>query len=236
MSDDDIERLSAGYRATVEDPPHDAIDATVLRAAARRARAHALPLPRVVYAVAAGLLVALGVAAGLRVNRQTPAHKEAQAFNRQAGPVDDYLTSATLTSPQGVLQRSDPEVLLRTFAPAQPSEPTCGAAAAVDLNAPGALDGLKAARPGDYSRITGIVAGITRHPEPDVARWISTTFHAVDVSYVPLWLTSLPPKRRLSFCLRGTRYDVVLTITHDGARVSYTQYPGKPRSHAAAPP
>lgn len=158
---------------------------------------------------------------------QTPTRR-AQAFNRQTSPVDNYLTNATLSSPQRVLQR-DPEVLLNTSALAQiPSGLACGGAAAVDLNAPGALAGLKAGRPGDYSRIIGVIAGVTRHPETDVARWISTTLHAADVSYLPLWLTSLPPKRRLSFCLHGTRYAVVLTITRDGARVSSTDYPRKP--------
>ena len=195
MSDHEIERLSAGSRATVEDPPYDAADAALLRAASQRARTRLLPC--LVYAVAAGVLAAL----------------------------------------------------LKTAALAQiPSELDCATAAAVDLNAPGALAGLKVGRPGDYAKIIGIIAGVTRHPELDVARWISTTFHAEDVSYFPLWLTSLPPRRRLSFCLQGTRYDVVLTITHDGARLSPTDYPSNPRApagsisqgahgaHAAAPP
>lgn len=55
-------------------------------------------------------------------------------------------------------------------------------------------------------------------------------------SYFPLWLTSLPPKRRLSFCLQDARYDVVLTITRNGARVSSTDYPGDPRSPVRSVP
>lgn len=264
MSDDDIERLSAGYRATVEDPPYDAADAALLRAASQRA--HTRPLPRVVYAVAAGVLAALGVAAGLRVvtSRPLPSHIDTRTavarddvgarpriLVRQTTASDNYLANATLSSvsPQRILLQRDPEVLLKTAALAQiPSELSCGTAAAVDLNAPGALAGLEVGRPRDYARIIGIIAGVTRHPELDVARWISTTFHAEDVRYFPLWLTSLPPRRRLSFCLQGTRYDVVLTITHDGARVSPTDYPGNRRApagaafqgahgaHAAAPP
>ena len=261
MSDDDIERLSAVYRATLKDPPYDATDAALLRAAARRARA--LPLRRLVYAVAAGLLAALGVAAGLRLvtsgpqpssidmrtaaergpvqahprprdrDRETAALKEVEAFSRQTIPLDNYLTHATLNSvsPQRGPQQRDPEVLLKTSVLAQtPSELTCGTAPAVDLNVPGALAGVKAGRPGDYSKIIRIIAGVTRHPELDVARWISAAFHAADVSYFPLWLTSLPPKRRLSFCLHGTRYEVVLTITRGGARVSSTDYRDKSRS------
>lgn len=79
---------------------------------------------------------------------------------------------------------------------------------------------LKVSRPDDYARMMRIIAGVTRHPELDVARWISATFDAANVSYLPLWMTSLPPKRRLSLCLASTDYTVVLTITQDGARVS----------------
>ncbi|HUN72501.1 MAG TPA: hypothetical protein VMU52_09340 [Steroidobacteraceae bacterium] len=96
---------------------------------------------------------------------------------------------------------------------------TCGPAAEVDLNSPGALDDLKVTKPADYVRIRRIIAGVTRHPDADVARWISATFHAGDVSYEPLWLTSYPPKRRLRFCLEGTGYRAILTMTPNGARV-----------------
>ena len=252
MSDDDIERLSAAYRATVEDPPHDAADAVLLRAASKRART--LPLPRLLYAVAAGLLVALGVAVELQVvtSRPLPSHVDTRTTadrghvgarplirNRQTTASDNYLSHATLSSvsPQRILQPPDPQVLLKTAAFALiPTEPGCAAAASVDLNAPGALAGLKVGRPGDYAKIIGIIAGVTRHPELDVARWITTRFHAEDVSYFPLWLTSLPPRRRLSFCLQGTRYDVVLMITRDGARVSPVDYSGIPRAPARPAP
>ena len=99
----------------------------------------------------------------------------------------------------------------------------------IDLNAPGALDGLEVGRPADYAKIMRIIAGVTQHPELDVARWISATFHAGNVSYLPLWLTSLPPQRRLSFCLGSASYGVVLTITGNGARVSPTDYYKNPR-------
>lgn len=104
------------------------------------------------------------------------------------------------------------------------TDPTCGTAARIDLNAPGALDSLRVGNPSDYVRIMRIIAGLTRHPELDVTRWISATFHAANVSYLPLWLTSLPPQRRLSFCLGSTSYGVVLTITSNGAQVSPTDY------------
>jgi hypothetical protein len=228
MSDHDIERLCAGYRATVQDPPYDSTDAALMRAAARRVRR--LPVRRLAYAIAATVLAALGLAAGMRsltlrhrpfiVVRRATAVREAQASRGRATPLNDYLTNAMLGSASassGFLQETSAVSAMRT-------DPACGTATEVDLNAAGALESLKATKPGDYVRIMRIIAGVTRHPELDVARWISATFHAGNVSYVPLWLTSLPPQRRLSFCLGSTSYDVVLTITGNGARISPTDY------------
>ena len=42
------------------------------------------------------------------------------------------------------------------------------------------------------------------------------TFNAREVSYASIEMTSLPPKRRLSFALDNTRYTVVVTRTRDG--------------------
>ena len=93
----------------------------------------------------------------------------------------------------------------------------------VDLNAPGVLDRLKTQHPADYGTIAAILAGLRHHPSRDVPHWMMTTFDARQVQYVPLWLTSFPPKRRLSFSLNDTRYRVVLTITRDGALVFLVQ-------------
>ncbi|HEX4052428.1 MAG TPA: hypothetical protein VHY19_16285 [Steroidobacteraceae bacterium] len=62
-----------------------------------------------------------------------------------------------------------------------------------------------------------ILSGITQRPQSDVPRWLQTTFGARDVLYQPVWLTSLPPKRRLDFSLENRRYHAVLTITDQGA-------------------
>jgi hypothetical protein len=226
MSDHDIERLCAGYRATVKEPPYDAADARLMRAAARRARR--FPVRGLAYGIAATLLAALGLAAWMRSPAfwhrpsiiATPAMtaRETRAAKARTIPFNDYLSNAMLGSPStGFLQETSAVSAMRTG-------PVCATAAAVDLNAPGALERLKSAKPGDYGKIARILAGITQHPELDVARWISATFHAGNVSYVPLWLTSLPPQRRLSFCLGSTGYDVVLTITGNGARISPTDY------------
>ena len=227
MSDHDIERLCAGYRATVENEPYDGADAALMRAAARRARR--LPGRRLAYGIAATLLAALALAAGVRaltvwrrqsgIETRTATAREAQTPKHNAVPFDGYLSDAMLGSDStGFLQDAS-----AVSSPLRAGL-TCGAAAVIDLNAPGALDGLKLRRPGDYATITRIIAGVTQHPELDVARWISATFHAGSVSYLPLWLTSLPPQRRLSFCLGSTGYSVVLTITANGARVSPTDY------------
>jgi hypothetical protein len=230
MSDHDIERLCAGYRATVQDPPYDAADAALMRAAARRTRqARRLLARRVAYSIAASVLAALGLTAGMRtlllrhrqstIETRTTAAREAAPPKARLSPFNDYLSNAMLGSAAatGSLQETSAVSSMR-------ADPACGAGAKTDLNAPGALATLKAAKPGDYVKIMRIIAGVTQHPELDVARWISVTFHAGNVSYLPLWLTSFPPQRRLSFCLGSTSYDVVLTITGDGARVSPTDY------------
>lgn len=213
MSDQDIDRLCAGYRKTVKDPPYDTVDGALLHAAARQARQPRMR--RLSYGIAATVLATLGLAAGARalVVWRRPANIETRMAVTREAPTpeirtsspNDYLSDAMLTSGSAAGHDLQADLTCRT---------------AEDLNAPGALDRLKVSRPGDYARIMRIIAGVTRHPELDVARWIGATFHAGNVSYLPLWLTSFPPKRRLSFCLASSGYTVVLTLTSDGARVS----------------
>lgn len=246
MSDRDIEQLCAGYRASVEDPPYDAADAALLHAAAQRARR--LPKRFRAYGIAASLVAVLGVAGGLWLKtpsrrssypdtRQTAALTEEPHSKRQ--DLDEYLTPATLGSARAGrldyaeatpltraasairMRQRDVEALQEAYAvAAKRTGLACGPSAEVDLNAPGVLDRLKSTKPADYARIVRIITGLTQHPELDVVPWISATFHARGVSYLPLWLTSLPPKRLLSFCLGKTRYRVLLTIAPGGARVS----------------
>lgn len=229
MSDRDAERLCAGYRVAVQDPPYDAADAALMRAAARRTRR--FPLRHLAYGIAATLLAALGLATWMRspIHLHRPAIIATRTTTAQAvpsakartTPFDDYLSNAMLGSATtAFLQQASAVSATSTDS----TDPTCGTAAGIDLNAPGALDGLKVSNPGDYAKIMRIIAGVTRHPEMDVARWIGATFHAGNVSYLPLWQTSLPPQRRLSFCLGKASYDVVLTITDNGARISPTDF------------
>lgn len=254
MSDKDIERLCAGYRTTVEDPPYDAVDADLMRAAERSARrARRLPMRRLAYGIAATLLATLGIAAGLRSGADARRHSHSEMPTARVpegpkNPAGSYLSNATLDSASGErrdhaealvirvikrvgLQRREAGFLQEASALSPlGAEAACGTVSRIDLNAPGALAALRATRPGDYVTVMRIIAGLTRHPELDVPRWISATFHAGNVSYFPLWMTSLPPKRRLGFCLQDARYTAVVTITPNGARLSRTDYRGNPRA------
>ena len=132
MSDDDIEKLCAGYRKATDDPPYDAVDANVLRAALGQTRRP--KMRRLSYGIAAALLAALGLAAGVRalIVRHRPANVATTKV--QAAPSIDYLSNAMLTS------ASAPAHDIRqtsAFLPAQLG-PTCGTMPADNLNAPGA--------------------------------------------------------------------------------------------------
>ena len=85
---------------------------------------------------------------------------------------------------------------------------------AIDLNAPGALEALQRSNPTHYETVRKILEGVLQRPDTDVPRWIQTSFAARDVSYVPVVLTSHPPKRRLSFALDATRYEAVVVLTN----------------------
>jgi hypothetical protein len=85
---------------------------------------------------------------------------------------------------------------------------------AVDLDEPGVLEALRRSDPNHYEKIRRILDGVLQRPGPEVPRWMQTTFDARDVSYVPIVLTSHPAKRRLSFALDATRYEVVVVLTN----------------------
>lgn len=85
---------------------------------------------------------------------------------------------------------------------------------AVDLDAPGAMEAVRAANPSHYDRIAKIIEGVLHQPDPAVARWAEVNFNARDVTYAPVVMTSHPPKRRLSFILDDTRYETVVLLTN----------------------
>jgi hypothetical protein len=84
----------------------------------------------------------------------------------------------------------------------------------IDLNAPGAMERLEQSNPRHHDKVTRILAGVLKHADRDVPRWLQASFAASDVSYAPILMTSAPPQRRLSFALDGTRYLAVLTLSH----------------------
>jgi hypothetical protein len=77
----------------------------------------------------------------------------------------------------------------------------------VDLDAPGAIERVRAESPVHLQKIVKIIEGVTQQP----------SFDARDVGYTPIVMTSHPPKRRLSFALDDTRYEVVVLTKSDGA-------------------
>jgi hypothetical protein len=87
------------------------------------------------------------------------------------------------------------------------------AARAIDLGTPGALADLELSNPAHYAKVLKILEGVVRQRDADVPRWMRTQFAATDVAYLPVILTSHPPKRHLSFSLDATRYEILLTLT-----------------------
>jgi hypothetical protein len=84
----------------------------------------------------------------------------------------------------------------------------------VDLDAPGAMERVRAANPAHFDRIVRIIDGVTQQPDSAVPRWLRVNFGARDVGYRPIVMTSHPPKRRLSFALDDTRYETVIVLTN----------------------
>jgi hypothetical protein len=94
----------------------------------------------------------------------------------------------------------------------------------IDLNRPGALERLARENPYHYAIIRRILAGVDEIPENAVGRWMQAQFNATDITYSSILLTSAPPKKELVFTLETTRYQALLTLTPDGARL----FPGRP--------
>jgi hypothetical protein len=84
----------------------------------------------------------------------------------------------------------------------------------VDLDAPGVVDDLRHSRPTHFEAVRQILRGVRHRSDAEVPRWMEVNFGARDVSYVPISLTSHPPRRRLAFALDDTWYETVITLTH----------------------
>ena len=84
------------------------------------------------------------------------------------------------------------------------------AAGTIDLNAPGVMENLRAKNPRHYEQIQEILNGLEN--QKDVPKWMQATFKAKNVSYSPIFLTTEPPQRNLSFVLEETLYHSVVTV------------------------
>ena len=84
----------------------------------------------------------------------------------------------------------------------------------VDLDAPGAMERVRADNPTHFDKIVRIIEGVTERPDSAVPRWVRVNFDAREVVYRPIVMTSHPPRRRLVFALDDTRYEVVVVLTN----------------------
>lgn len=84
----------------------------------------------------------------------------------------------------------------------------------IDLDRPGALEALQRSNPAHYEKVRQIMDGVLRRSDAEVPRWMQASFNAHDVTYVPIVMTSHPPKRHLSFALDATRFEMIVTLTN----------------------
>ena len=89
----------------------------------------------------------------------------------------------------------------------------------INLNKPGVLKMIQNENPELYQKIREILNAIYKQPESKVTYWLQTKFNARDVLYGPALLTSLPPKKHISFTLENTRYEALLTLTEFGPQI-----------------
>ena len=89
----------------------------------------------------------------------------------------------------------------------------------INLNKSGVLKRIQNENPEHYKKIQEILKGIYKQPEIKVPYWLITKFNARYVLYGPALLTSLPPKKHISFTLDSTRYEALLTLTNFGPQI-----------------
>jgi hypothetical protein len=89
----------------------------------------------------------------------------------------------------------------------------------IDLDRPGSLEQLQQSNPTHYEKARKIIDGVIEQPDTQVPRWVQVNFGGRDVRYAPIVLTSHPPKKRLSFVLEDTRYQVVVVLTNIGGEI-----------------
>ena len=83
----------------------------------------------------------------------------------------------------------------------------------IDLNQPGALEALKAENPAQFEAATEVLRAAERMPcQGNEMNALETRFDLREMSCGILMLTSLPPKRHLTFKLGDTHFVANVTI------------------------
>jgi len=94
----------------------------------------------------------------------------------------------------------------------------------VDLNQPGAMDKLKRDDPAHYATVQAILDSASTMPQNRAEPYVRATYHARDVLFGMVVLTSNPPKTDLTFRLDDVVYRRLVTL-----RVSATPEPAASR-------
>ena len=90
----------------------------------------------------------------------------------------------------------------------------------VDLNRPGALEQLKVQRPKHYAAITEVLRAVERVPcRPGEFETLKAQFEISELACNVVLMTSVPPKRRLSFELEGTHYVATVAVQDTAGQV-----------------
>jgi len=94
----------------------------------------------------------------------------------------------------------------------------------VDLNEPGVLEQLKEENPARYEAVTQVLTVGERLPCTDrEIRMLSARYDVREMACHAFVLTSLPPKRRLSFEIEGTRYAAIVTLKDTEGRIRHAK-------------
>ena len=226
--------IVAGYRAIADtmcsstrDFPTAETDSAILSAALGNSRRRRVR-PAFYAGIAAGA-AAMGLAV-LTSSDHLAAPSTAESLGREVagGPAPRAAPRNNSTGLNSLVLNAYPAgAELHTAAEVQTAGGASGLDAqhaTIDLNRPGALDRLARENPYHYAIIRKILAGVDAIPEHAVGRWMQAQFNATDITYSPVLWTSAPPRKELAFTLETTRYQAVLTLTSDGARL----FPGRP--------
>ena len=102
----------------------------------------------------------------------------------------------------------------------------------VRLNGPADLEHLRETNFYHYLRAKKILAAANEICAPKPAHTYRTRFSAADPQCGAMWMTSLPPKKQLSFHLDGVYYVALVTVTNLAAKpIPVLDAPPRAHSH-----